>query len=643
MKRILSAVLVLCLVFCALTVNAATIPDTVDNQKKAGELLKEINIIKGTAQGLEEGNPLNREQAIVILLRMLGLEKEAEAFAPYGQFTDVPKSHWACKYVDFAYKKGLTNGIGNNQFGVGQLVNKKIMATYMLRALNHSADWASEDIMGKARQNGITSDAGEGLENITRGQAFIYMTNTLTQPKKDGTGMLLESLDLFGFYDKLSKIEFQAAQDGSSTGLNTGSNAGLQGDSQSGSQANSNAGTQAGTQGDSQTGLHSGGASATPRSFVSIQLPPSLKPVAAKTYLYDELEVEFNTLISFPNKSNFEFTVEGKRMEDAHYNISPGGKSIRFRFSNQNLHGKTIVCKIMDLKASDGKSSISDATITAEFIDFTPIKFVKAEVLDKKSFRGIMSVNVMPPDGHMKGTEGHEVTSDGRLMQENVDYQLGWGGKEFKVVFKNEQSYPQREASLKVWGYMTAPYHKFMDDADEIHLDFSAFEKKEIPLPEVKEPEPAVIVVEPPKFDIVEVWKEVDVVEQPKNDPQPRPADPPKRYADAKEDDKIKAKPIVVINQYYDEYMIFLSTDGKVGSVEGLKLVDKNQKEIPVTYEAYEDSYEGEQYYGFKVIPQDSKKSRDFGGYELFVEKLYESTNQVYTGPFSLKIIQIIN
>ena len=61
MKKRLGIILVLCLMFSALTVNAATIVDTAENQKKAGELLKEMNVIKGTAQGLEEKNFLTRE------------------------------------------------------------------------------------------------------------------------------------------------------------------------------------------------------------------------------------------------------------------------------------------------------------------------------------------------------------------------------------------------------------------------------------------------------------------------------------------------------------------------------------------------------------------------------------------------------
>ena len=616
MKKRLSVIFGLCIILSTMTVQAATIPDSVKNQKMSGQILQELNIIKGTANGLEEDKPVNREQAIVILIRMLGLEKEAQAFEAYGQFSDVPKTHWAAKYVDFAYQKGLTNGIGNNLFGVGQPVNRKIMATYMLRALNYTTDWSKEDIMAKARTQGITTDAGDGLEDIIRGQAFIYMINAVAIPKNGNSGMILGADDLKSYQEKDNKIQFENPTQPVS------------------SQPVSN-----------QPKLEV--ASST---FIPVQLPPALRPIAAKTYLYDELEVQFNTLVAFPSKSNFEFTVDGRRIEDVHYNISPGGSSIRFKFSNQNLHGKTIICKINGLKASDGKSVISDATIKAEFKDFTPIKFVQAEVLNDRSFKGTLSVNVMPPDGHRKGTEGHEVYSDGRLMREKVDYDLSWGGKEFKVTFKNPDVYPTRQASLKIWGYMTSPYHKFMDDPDMIELDFSAFEKKEIPLPEVKEPKPAEIVVEKPKIDVDQVWKDVQVAEQPQSQSPSvpvgtlEPTKPVQTYEEIKKGTALKAKPIVVTSQYYNDYKIFLYTDGKVGSVEGLKLVDYQQNEIKVSYKLFEQSFDdgGEIIYGFEVIPEDSRQ-REFGGYEVFVEKLYESTNQVYTGPFSIKIYPIIN
>lgn len=617
MKKKIGTVLSLCLVICTAALFAEPIPDAGANQTKAGQILQEFNIIKGTEKGLEEQNPLNREQSIVILIRMLGLEKDALLFPAYGQFVDIPRTHWAASYVDFAYQRGLTNGIGEGRFGANQAVNKKVMATYMLRALGHSADWAEEDIMEKARTLAITSDAGIGSEAITRGQAFIYMANTLMQPKKDGAGNILASEVFARFRDRVSETAFQGGAKN----------------------------PQDVKEDPKEDAKKEDAKKAFPKAFTAVKLPPSFKPIGAKTSLYDELELQFNTLVGMPTKDNFAFTVEGRKIEDAHYNISPGGNSIRFKFSNQNLHGKTIVCKISDLRASDGRSAIADATVTAEFKDFTPIQFVQAEVIDQKSFRGILSVNVMPPDGHMKGTEGHEVYSDGRRMVENVDYRLGWGGKEFKVVFSKPEVYPKESASLKIWGYMTAPYHKFMDQADQIELDFSTQEKKEIPLAEVKEPAPAEILVEQPKIDVMEIWKDVPVVEEAKDEDRSatKPAEASKNYGEVKESGSMKANPIVIIDQHYTEYKILLYTDGRVGSVEGLKLVDSNQNEIKVKYRAFENSYNGRAFYGFEVIPEDSGVKRDFGGSEIFVEKLYEAGNQVYTGPFSIQIRQIIN
>lgn len=121
MKKKIGMVLSLCLVICTASLFAEPIPDAGDNQTKAGQILQEFNIIKGTEKGLEEKNPLNREQSIVILIRMLGLEKEALLFPAYGQFVDIPKTHWAASYVDFAYQRGLTNGIGEGRFGAGQM------------------------------------------------------------------------------------------------------------------------------------------------------------------------------------------------------------------------------------------------------------------------------------------------------------------------------------------------------------------------------------------------------------------------------------------------------------------------------------------------------------------------------------------
>lgn len=78
--------------------------------RSAGILLGDSS---GDMRWMEE---FTRAEAATILIRLMGLEEEAQAAAnDPSPFTDVPA--WANGYVNLAYEKGVVNGIGNGQFG----------------------------------------------------------------------------------------------------------------------------------------------------------------------------------------------------------------------------------------------------------------------------------------------------------------------------------------------------------------------------------------------------------------------------------------------------------------------------------------------------------------------------------------------
>lgn len=190
-KRVLF-LLVFSLMFSILPfASSATTP-----YEDAAELLKGLSIIKGDASGdLKPLNNLTREESLAVLLRMLNEEKNVQNFDANSDFKDVPANHWAIKYISYAKSKGLTKGVSADRFGLGQNVTTKQFITFMLRALNHSADWSKEDIMKKASGLGLLkgSTAKEN-EMIKRGDAFIIMKNTLHTRVKDQKNTLLDHL-----------------------------------------------------------------------------------------------------------------------------------------------------------------------------------------------------------------------------------------------------------------------------------------------------------------------------------------------------------------------------------------------------------------------------------------------------------------
>lgn len=68
--------------------------------------------------------PITREEFIKLVVEMFDLLDENAAC----EFTDVPADAWYAKYVASAHKAGITDGIGDGKFGVGQYIKRQDMA-----------------------------------------------------------------------------------------------------------------------------------------------------------------------------------------------------------------------------------------------------------------------------------------------------------------------------------------------------------------------------------------------------------------------------------------------------------------------------------------------------------------------------------
>ena len=148
MKKTLSLLLAIMMVFSVFSFNVSA--DVVNPQVEAGELLKTLGIIKGDEKGdLNAASDLTREEALAILIRMLGKGEQSQNAGVHSGFSDVAPTHWAAKYITYGKEQGLTNGMGDGTFGLTKKVTTKQFVTFMLRALSHSADWAKENVMDK--------------------------------------------------------------------------------------------------------------------------------------------------------------------------------------------------------------------------------------------------------------------------------------------------------------------------------------------------------------------------------------------------------------------------------------------------------------------------------------------------------------
>ncbi len=192
MKKRLALLLAIVMVLSSLSF-AAT------NYEDYGLELKELGVIKGDENGnLNATEKLTREQAIVTLVRMMGMEEQALECVADSPFSDVPAEHWAKPYVTFANKKGWTNGIGDGLFGVGTDVTMQQYLTFMLRALDYTGDDVYAKAAEMAAQMNLLNDvkATDQKEALLRSDVFVIMYNTLYAMPKDSTETLVAKLEL---------------------------------------------------------------------------------------------------------------------------------------------------------------------------------------------------------------------------------------------------------------------------------------------------------------------------------------------------------------------------------------------------------------------------------------------------------------
>lgn len=96
--------------------------------------LAQSNIISGDNNGnFHPLNTVKRSEMIKIIVMALGAETENIPEEP--TFTDVPKGHWAYKYVEAGYREGIIKGFTSSVFGIDSKCTREEMATIYVRAL----------------------------------------------------------------------------------------------------------------------------------------------------------------------------------------------------------------------------------------------------------------------------------------------------------------------------------------------------------------------------------------------------------------------------------------------------------------------------------------------------------------------------
>lgn len=182
MKKLLAVLLSCILIFSALGPCFAA---NSTEAKQAADKLYGLGLFSGTGVN-KDGTPiysldktLNRQEAITMVLALLGKSETARRTVSATHFTDVDA--WAIPYVGYAYQQGIMAGTGDDTFSAHQSVTATEYLTFLLRCLGYSqgTDFLWNNATVKTDWIGITRGEYENKTELTRGDAVVVSERVL--------------------------------------------------------------------------------------------------------------------------------------------------------------------------------------------------------------------------------------------------------------------------------------------------------------------------------------------------------------------------------------------------------------------------------------------------------------------------------
>jgi len=175
--------------------------------------LQSLGLFKGVSDsgsGFDLGRAPTKAEAVVMLIRMLGKDGEAQSGTWADPFTDVDP--WAVNYIGYAHEKGLVNGVTGTRFGSGSATAQTFL-TLMLRALGYSdadgGDFTYADPYTLARNAGILPRFVDTADFL-RADAVTVMYASLNADIKGTSATLASKLISAGVF---TQAQFDACYD----------------------------------------------------------------------------------------------------------------------------------------------------------------------------------------------------------------------------------------------------------------------------------------------------------------------------------------------------------------------------------------------------------------------------------------------
>jgi hypothetical protein len=131
------------------------------------ETLQRLGLFKGTDRGAELDRGMTRTEALITVIRLSGMEKEALDRNLKTDFSDVPE--WASAYAGLGQERGLARGTGDGSFGADEPVTAAQYATMMLRILGYSdanGDFVYDEALDFARDAKLIDEWASAYYNL---------------------------------------------------------------------------------------------------------------------------------------------------------------------------------------------------------------------------------------------------------------------------------------------------------------------------------------------------------------------------------------------------------------------------------------------------------------------------------------------
>ena len=201
MKRLMTLMLALMMTLSLMTPAALAAKD---DATEAAQTLYELGLFRGTGTNAD-GTPIfdldktpTRNQAVIMLVRLLGKEQEALSGSWSLPFTDVAKGSTAYPYIGYAYAHGLTNGTTATTYSGTAPIRANQYITFVLRAMGYESGkdfevgtaWTLSDKLGITHGQYNAANAA----NFIRADVAKISVGALSAPLKSGKILLADRL-----------------------------------------------------------------------------------------------------------------------------------------------------------------------------------------------------------------------------------------------------------------------------------------------------------------------------------------------------------------------------------------------------------------------------------------------------------------